>query len=41
MGIIGKYGYSAKADGYTFNEGALIISDKDQKWLGIHETFKF
>lgn len=41
MGIIGEYRNSAKAEGYTFDGGALIISDKDQKWLGIHETFKF
>ena len=29
-------------EGYTLEDGtALILSDKDQKWLGLKDTFKF
>ena len=30
------------AEGYTLEDGtALNLSDKDQKWLGLKDTFKF
>ena len=35
-GVRGKYNGSAAADGYSLIDGSpLILSDKDQKWLGI------
>lgn len=41
-GVIGKYGGTASAEGYTLPDGTpLNLSDKDQKWLGLKDTFKF
>ena len=38
----GEYKGSASAEGYTLEDGtALNLSDKDQKWLGLKDTFKF
>ena len=37
----GTYSCSASAEGYTVDGTPLILSDKDQKWLGIKDTFKF
>ena len=38
----GEYKGTASAEGYTLDDGtALNLSDKDQKWLGIKDTFKF
>lgn len=38
----GEYKGSASAEGYTLKDGtALNLSDKDQKWLGLKDTFKF
>lgn len=40
--VTGSYPGSADASGYTLSDGtSLILSDKDQKWLGIADTFKF
>ena len=40
--VIGDYMGSADASGYTLSDGTpLILSEKDQKWLGIKETFSF
>ena len=40
--IIGDYPGSADASGYTLADGTpLNLSEKDQKWLGISETFRF
>ena len=40
--VVGDYVGSADASGYTLSDGTpLILSDKDQKWLGIKETFSF
>lgn len=40
--IIGEYNNSASADGYSLDDGTkLNLSDKDQKWLGLKDTFKF
>lgn len=38
----GSYNGSASAEGYTLADGTpLNLSDKDQKWLGIGDTFRF
>ena len=38
--VIGTYPGSANASGYRLMEGtALILSDRDQKWLGLKDTF--
>ena len=40
--LVGDYKGSASAEGYTLSDGtALNLSDKDQKWLGLKDTFKF
>ena len=36
-----KYIGKASAEGYTVDGVALNLSDKDQKCLGIKDTFKF
>ena len=38
----GEYKGTPAAEGYTMADGTpLTLSDKDQKWLGLKETFKF
>ena len=38
----GEYKGNASAEGYTLEDGtALNLSDKDQKWLGLKDTFQF
>ena len=40
--LAGTYKGSASAEGYTLSDGTpLNLSEKDQKWLGLGETFKF
>ncbi len=40
--VKGEYNGTASAEGYTLTDGTkLNLSDKDQKWLGINDTFKF
>ena len=40
--VIGEFTGSADASGYTLSDGTLLnLSEKDQKWFGIAETFKF
>ena len=40
--VVGSYPGNASAEGYTLEDGTkLILSEKDQKWLGIRETFSF
>ena len=40
--VKGEYNGTASAEGYTLADGTpLNLSDKDQKWLGIEDTFKF
>lgn len=40
--VKGMYSGTASAAGYTMEDGTpLNLSDKDQKWLGIEETFQF
>jgi len=37
----GLFRGSASSDGYTVDGSPLVLSDKDQKWDGIAEAFKF
>jgi len=39
--LVGKYKGTASAEGYTVDGTPLNLSEKDQKWLGIKDTFKF
>ena len=40
--LVGEYKGSSSGEGYTLSDGTpLNLSDKDQKWSGIKETFKF
>ena len=40
-GVEGTYRGTASVEGYCLNKVKLNLSDKDQKWLGIKDTFKF
>lgn len=41
-GVIGEYKGTASAEGYKFEDGTTLnLSEKDQKWTGIKNTFKF
>ena len=37
----GKYKGNADSEGYTVDGTPLNLSDKDKKWLGLKDTFKF
>jgi dTDP-4-dehydrorhamnose 3,5-epimerase len=40
--LVGEYHGSAAAEGYTLSDGTpLNLSEKDQKWLGLKDTFAF
>jgi dTDP-4-dehydrorhamnose 3,5-epimerase len=40
--LTGSYPGSASGEGYTLSDGTpLNLSEKDQKWLGVAETFHF
>ena len=40
--LVGEYPGSADASGYTLSDGTpLNLSEKDQKWLGLKDTFTF
>ena len=39
--LSGEYKGSASAEGYTVDGVPLNLSEKDQKWLGIEDTFSF
>lgn len=39
--LMGSYPGSASAEGYTVDGTPLNLSDKDQKWLGLKDTFNF
>ncbi|MBQ6554120.1 MAG: dTDP-4-dehydrorhamnose 3,5-epimerase [Firmicutes bacterium] len=42
LGVTGDYDGTANAAGYALADGTpLNLSDKDQKWSGIKDTFKF
>ena len=39
--LVGEYSGTASAQGYTLKDGtSLNLSDKDQKWSGLKETFR-
>ncbi len=40
-GVSGEYHGTASAEGYLVDGAPLILSDRDQKWPGIRETFRF
>lgn len=41
-GLLGDYRGNASADGYRLKDGTkLILSEKDQKWAALKDTFKF
>ena len=38
----GEYTGSTSADGYTLEDGTVLnLSEKNQKWLELKDTFKF
>ena len=40
--LVGEYNGSADSEGYMLSDGTkLNLSDKDKKWVGIKDTFKF
>lgn len=40
--VVGAYNGSAAAEGYTLSDGTpLNLSEKDQKWSGLKDTFSF
>ena len=39
--LVEEYKGTASAEGYTVDGTPLNLSEKDQKWLGIKDTFKF
>lgn len=40
--VVGEYQGTASAEGYALEDGTpLNLSEKDQKWLGVKDTFKF
>ena len=42
MEIVGEYNGTASAEGYSLSDGTpLNLSEKDQLWCGIEDTFKF
>lgn len=41
-GIVGEYKGNASADGYTLEDKTVLnLSEKDLKWHGLKDTFKF
>ncbi|MBR7000799.1 MAG: dTDP-4-dehydrorhamnose 3,5-epimerase [Lachnospiraceae bacterium] len=38
-GVNGSYNGNASAEGYTFEGVPLNLAERDQKWLGMHDTF--
>jgi dTDP-4-dehydrorhamnose 3,5-epimerase len=40
--LVGEYKGTASAEGYTLRDGTkLNLSEKDQKWAGLKDTFVF
>ena len=40
--LVGKYNGNARANGYKMTDGTAInLSEKDEKWLTLKDTFKF
>ncbi len=40
-GVVGEYRGASDANGYTLDGIPLIMSDKDQKWPGLRDAFRF
>jgi len=40
-GVVGSYSGSASGEGYSIDGFPLNLSEKDQKWNGINDTFNF
>lgn len=41
-GLIGSYVGNASGKGYYLNDGTVLkLSDKDQRWMGLKDTFRF
>ncbi len=40
-GVLGEYRGTASAEGYNLDGVVLNLSEKDQRWVGIKDTFKF
>ena len=40
-GVTGEYDGTASAKGYCLDGVRLLLSDKDQEWLGLKDTFQF
>lgn len=40
-GVVGEYQETASDEGYLLDGKRFNLSDKDRKWLGLKETFKF
>lgn len=40
-GVIGEYHGTPRAEGYTLDGVPLMLSEKDQMWDGLKDTFKF
>ncbi len=41
LGVEGEYHGTPSVEGYSIEGSPLIMSEKDQKWLSIKDTFKF
>lgn len=39
--VIGNYHESASSTGYRIDDKALLLAEKDQKWKGLRDTFRF
>ena len=40
--VVGEYKNSGSAEGYALSDGTkLNLSNKDQEWTGLKDTFKF
>ena len=39
--VVGEYQGTASAEGYNLDGNPLKLSDKDQKWMGLKDKFKF
>ncbi len=40
--LVGEYAGSASTEGYALSDGTpLNLSEKDQKWLGLEDTFRY
>jgi len=39
--LVGEYKGTASAEGYTVDGVLLNLSEKDQKWVGLKDTFRF